>query len=277
MSTENINFNDHNNINQTVQTMASGDSSQIENKSNPMEGMGYYPMKGIELNPKNSMRSSMNEDPMKNLVLSTGAIIEQEIGMFGVAPALKYKVFIQSPMGFKYCFNCSYSNGCCSSELIIRHVTSPKVDPDISKEYLRAKSSSFCCLCRPTLEVRLADENKFIGKVREPFTCCNKEAEIYNEYGRLKYSIVGDCCQAGLCCKSKNPETKLRIVNGNEFVGEVNNINGTNGENIYKITFPSKATPEEKILIICASIFIDCQNPENDKTPKKKIKQQKKH
>lgn len=276
MSTENINFPDDNNINQTVQTMASGDSSQIDNKSNPMEGMGYNPMKGIMLNQKNSMRSTMNEDPMKELVISTGAIIQQEIEMLGVTSGHKYKVFIQSPKGLKYCLNCSCSSGCCSSELIIRHVSPLEVDTDISKEYLRAKSSSFCCLCRPTLEVRLADENKFIGKVREPFTCCNKEAEIYNEYDRLKYSIVGDCCQAGLCCKSKKAENKLRIVNGNGIVGIVTNINGTNGENIYKITFPSKATPEEKILIICASIFIDCQNPENDKTPKQKIEQQKK-
>ena len=59
-----------------------------------------------------------------------------------------------------------------------------------------------CCLCKPHIDVRLENEKKYIKKIREPFTCCDKDVEVYNELGELKYRIVGNCCQMCFCCGS---------------------------------------------------------------------------
>ena len=42
----------------------------------------------------------------------------------------------------------------------------------------------------------------------------------------------------------------------------------------YKISFPTKATPEEKMLLIVAGLLIDYQNFERDETPRKNIKKE---
>ncbi len=306
---------DANNTNQTLQTMGSGDPNQVSGPINPMMGMGYNPMmNGMNPNvpmggmgPMGAMPNMMMgygphnfmyvEDPMKELAISTGAIIRQQIEMLeavsGCETQNKYQVFVQSPMGLKYCFQCNERSGCCSRcccsndcrslEIVIRHVSPHEIDTDISKIFIRAhKSCSLCCCCRPTMDIRLAEDNKYLGKVREPFTCCDKDAEIYNEEGKLKYRIIGDCCQMGLCCGSsveKLAEIEFKIVQGNEVVGMMKKMRSSLGEyftkaDSYKISFPVNATPEEKMLFICAGLLIDYQNFENDETPKSNMKQQ---
>lgn len=262
----------------------------------PMGGMGYMPgMMGY--GPQNFMYC---EDPMKDLAISTGAIIRQQIEMFeaysGCETQNRYQVFIQSPMGLKYAFQCNERSGCCgrccgcstdcrSLEIVVRHVSSPaEIDADISKIFLRANKPCTlgCCCCRPYMDVKLAEENKYLGKVREPFTCCDKDAEIYDENGHLKYTISGDCCQFGLCCGSsaeKLAEIEFKITQNNEIVGMMKKMNASLGEyftkaDSYKISFPNKATPEEKMLFIIAGLLIDYQNFENNETPQNNRKQQ---
>ena len=160
------------------------------------------------------------EDPMKELNQCTGAIIRQEIEMFevysGCETQNRYQVFIQSPMGIKYAFQWNESSGCCSRcccsndcrslNIEIRHMTTGcEFDSDLAKIYSRAEkpcAMGCCCFCWPYIDVRLEKEQKYIGKVREPFTCCDRYAEIYNELGELKYRIVGNCCQMDFCCGS---------------------------------------------------------------------------
>ncbi len=144
-----------------------------------------------------------------------------------------------------------FSNDCRSLEIVIRHVSPNEVDTDISKIYIRAnKSCSPCCCCRPYMDIRLVEEHIYLGRVRESFICCDKDAEIYDSKGSLKYRIIGDCCQAGLCCGSsaeKIAEIKFKIVQGNEVVGMMKKMSATLGEyfaktDSYKISFPTKAT-----------------------------------
>ena len=42
----------------------------------------------------------------------------------------------------------------------------------------------------------------------------------------------------------------------------------------YKISFPTQAIPEEKMLLIVAGLLIDYQNFERDETPRKNIKKE---
>ena len=72
----------------------------------------------------------------------------------------------------------------------------------------------------------------------------------------------------------KIAEIEFKIVQGNEVVGMMKKMSASLGEyftkaDSYKISFPPKATPEEKMLFICAGLLIDYQNFERDETPKK--------
>ena len=258
---------------------------------NPMGmGMGMPGMMPYMYGPQNFMYC---EDPMKELAQCTGAIIRQEIEMFEVVTGCetqnRYQVFIQSPMGLKYAFKCSERSGCCSRVccsnqcrgliMEIRHIASAaEIDTDISKIFIRAEKPCACgclCCCRPYMDIKLQENKQKIGKVREPFTCCDNDAEVYDENNNLKYRIVGDCCQIGFCCGStaeKLVEIEFKIERNGEQVGMMKKMSSSLGEffskaDSYKISFPTDATPEEKMLLICAGLLIDYQYFEKDSTP----------
>ena len=137
MSTTNIKENEANNANQTFQTFASGDVPQNAGQANPMMGMGYYQMMGRmnPMGPIGQMPAGMMgygpqnfmyvDDSMKEFAISTGAIIRQEIEMHEAVSGCEtqniYQVFVQSPMGLKYCFKCNERSGCCAvdSQMIV--------------------------------------------------------------------------------------------------------------------------------------------------------------
>jgi hypothetical protein len=276
---------------------------------NPMMmGMNMNPMMMGPMNPMmGGMPGMMGfgpasfqycDEPMKELAQCTGAIIRQQIEMFEVITGCetqnRYQVFIQSPMGLKYAFQCNERSGCCSRcccsndcrslEIIVRHLTSAaEIDPDLAKIYMKAKKpcalACFCC-CRPSIDVVLVEENRFLGRVSEPFTCCDRDAEVYDASNNLIYRIEGDCCQIGFCCGSsaeKLVEIEFNILKNKEIVGMMKKMNASLGEyfskaDSYKIIFPKFASPEEKLLLIVAGLLIDYQNFEKDSTPKNNIK-----
>ena len=282
---------------------------------NPMAGMGMYPMMGMGMNPMmgmgmNPMMGGMPgmmgfgpanfqycEDPMKELVQCTGAIIRQEIEFFEVISGCetqnRYQVFLQSPMGLKYAFQCNEKSGCCSRcccpnncrslEIIIKHLTSAMEDPDLANIYIKAQKpcaiGCFCC-CRPYIDVVLHKDKKYLGKVSEPFTCCDRNAEVYDEFNQLRYRIVGDCCQTGLCCGSsaeKLTEIEFNILEGRKNVGLMKKMVASLGQyfskaDTYKIIYPKTATPQEKLLLIIAGLLIDYQNFEKNSTPEENAK-----
>ena len=275
------------------------------NQMNPMMNGSMNPMIGQMGYTQGMMGYGPNsfqycEDPMKELSICTGAIIKQEIEMLevysGCETQNRYQVLIQSPMGIKFAFQCNEKSGCCSRcccpndcrslEIIVRHLTSAaEWDTDLAKIFLRAEKPcalGCCCLCRPYMNVKLINENQYIGKVREPFTCCDRDVEIYNNSDQLKYRIVGDCCQLGFCCGSsaeKIIQIEFKILENNEIVGMMTKTNATLGEyftkaDSYKISFPNKATSEEKMLLIVAGLLIDYQNFEKDETPRQNLKKE---
>ena len=67
-------------------------------------------------------------------------------------------------------------------------------------------------------------------------------------------------------------EIEFKIIQNQEVVGMMKKITATMCENFtkadsYKISFPNKVTPEEKILLIVAGLLIDYQNFERDDIP----------
>ena len=233
------------------------------------------------------------EDPIAELAQCTGAILRQELEMYeiisGCETQNRYHVFLQSSMGIKYAFKCIERSGCCgrvcccndcrSIKVDIRHVKSANEDPDLATLFISAKKPcalNCCCFCRPQLNISLAKNNSYLGKIREPCTCCNIETEVYDKNKSLKYRIIGSCCQYGLCCGSsaeKIAEIQFKITKHGQTVGIMKKLTSSMGEyfskaDSYKISFPLDATPEDKILLICAGLLIDYQNFESNDTPK---------
>jgi len=42
--------------------------------------------------------------------------------------------------------------------------------------------------------------NQSIGKVVQPFSCCDKGLTVYNKKEELIYTVEGGCCQVGFWC-----------------------------------------------------------------------------
>ena len=243
--------------------------------------MGYGPQNFVYI-----------EDPMAELAQCTGAIIRQDVEMLEVITGCetqnRYNVFLQSNMGLKYAFSCRERSGCCGRNccsndcrtinIDIRHITSANIDPDIAKIFINAVKPCTCvccCFCRPELDISLASNNEYLGTIREPCQCCDITTEIYDKTHALKYEIRGDCCQIGLCCGSsveKIAEIQFNILRNGQNVGIMRKLSSSMGEyfskaDSYKITFPLDATPEDKMLLICAGLLIDYENFEGDETP----------
>lgn len=256
------------------------------NNTNAQMGFGYGPQAYIN-GPENFVYI---EDPLTELSQSSGAIIRQQPELLEMLTGFKtrnrYHVFLQTPMGLKYAFKCNERSGICTRccyapeqrplELIIRHIISfDQLDNNLAKVFIRAYkpfTMRCCCCCMPFMDVVFADNNQYLGRLTEPFACCNDDIDIYDSSENLRYEIVGDCCQFGLCC-GKSVE-KLSSINfdirqNGSLVGSIRKLSASFGEffssaNSYQIIFPPRATPEEKLIIIIAGLMIDYQFFERD-------------
>jgi hypothetical protein len=136
------------------------------------------------------------------------------------------------------------------------------------------KCTCYCCN-RPEMTGHLKSDDKKIGRVYEPWTCCDPRHEIYNEKEELRYVIVADCCQCGLCCRGwpcgKCSEAIFTIHKPNKDgsysvenkEGQIKKMfNGCVKEMIsdadnFELVFPVDATPYEKLMMIGAVLMID--------------------
>lgn len=232
------------------------------------------------------------QDPFTEIAQCTGAIIRQQPSLIqavtGCNTQNRYHVFLKSPMGLKYAFKCSERSDtcarcCCSAscrplEIIMRHVISmQELDTDLAKIFINVNKPcecGCCCMCRPHMDVKLADNGHFLGQIREPCTCCDIETDIYDKNGNFKYNIVGDCCQVGLCCGGsieKLSSIRFDIKYNGMSVGVIRKLSSSFGEffskaDSFEVVFPSMATPADKILLILATLMIDYQNFEKDES-----------
>ena len=129
-----------------------------------------------------------------------------------------------------------------------------------------------CCCCgRPYMECNFSDGTK-IGKVIEAYTCCDPLFHIYDENGKIKYSITCDCCQGSICCCCRHSNQEERY---SECLFEICEENGNvvghmkkhpsygmqmySNSDTYSIEFPKNASPLDKLLFIFSTILIDYQ------------------
>lgn len=229
------------------------------------------------------------EDPFTEIAQSYRAIIRQQPGLLeavtGCATQNRYHVFLQTPYGVKYAFKCNERSDtcarCCLSpssrplQIIMRHVISlQEYNTDLAKIFIsidKPCQCACCCMCRPYMDVRLADNGQKLGTIREPCTCCDIENQVIDANGNLRFEIHGDACQFGLCCGpagKKLANIYFDIRQNGMVVGSIRKLSSTIGEfftkaDSFEVIFPPKATPAERLLLIITTLMLDYQNFEN--------------
>ena len=154
------------------------------------------------------------QDPLAELENCKSAIIRQQPELFeaftGCETANRYHVFGQTPQGLKYLFKCKENSDffmrcfCPSNlrefDMDINHIVSQGgqiVAKTFAKAFKPFKCSCLCCN-RPIINVSVGDNS--IGTIKHLFTICDREFEVYDAKGKLKYIVNADCCQCGLLC-----------------------------------------------------------------------------
>ena len=231
-------------------------------------------------------------DPMAELNNCTSVIIKQQPelleAMTGCETANRYHVLGNVAGYFKYLFKCVERSSfcmrnCCPSNLrefdmdIYHAVASPitgNLQKVFAKAYKPCKVPCFCCN-RPEIIINLGADNKYIGKIKNMFTCCDPEFEVHNPLG-LKYLVRANCCQCGLLCANNfcgkmssatfeiyQPGTANVIATITKMCAQTAAEMVTDADS-YQISFPSGATAEDKLLLIALGLMIDYQYFETD-------------
>ena len=130
---------------------------------------------------------------------------------------------------------------------------------DFDKRLIDLKSNSEHSF-KPRIYIQNMENNIVLGTIQQPrvcpFCCSDANYEIYPRYGQKtipKYSITtkGTQCETLFNIFSN----ALRIYSGNILKRSFNR--DRKDYLFYDIDFPDDASPEEKVLIICATIGID--------------------
>jgi len=128
------------------------------------------------------------------------------------------------------------------------------------------------CFNRQEMQVNWIEkgQNKYLGKIVDPYDCCHYTFHVKDEDDKLVYKIVANCCQLGFMCP-QCPYSACQTINFEIKEGEGDNVVGTlvkTGKgycanmflpeyNNFKIEFPKSANWKHKALITTAAVFID--------------------
>eukprot|EP01133_Synstelium_polycarpum_P008011 gene8011-9411_t len=110
-----------------------------------------------------------------------------------------------------------------------------------------------------------AQPGKYLGRVKERFSCCLPVLNVFDETGAEVYRIIGECCG----CSNYNLSIRQGNGSGDEWgddgteVGEINKVwSGavkelfTDADNFY-IQFPPDANSSRKSLLLGALFLVD--------------------
>ena len=230
-------------------------------------------------------------NPLEELAISTGVLIRQQVQIIeqitGCESPNRYFVFSQSPQGgMKLLFKCKEYSGCCMRNccpadsrefnMLIKHINANTYyTNDFSNPFViinRPFKCTCCCLERPEMLCTFGDSKQPLGRIKQPFSCCDPLFSIYDNTGTLKYSIHANCCQCGLVCRNtfcgKLSGVIFNIYNSSNInsnpVGSIIKKVASGAELItsadsYQINFPPEASPNDKMLLIIAGLMVDYQ------------------
>ena len=261
--------------------------------SNPYQAQGYanQPMPPTAMPPVHfaGITYTYVLDPMQELALSPSVLIRQQPQFFeqisGCESPNRYFVFSQSPQtGFKMLFKCKEQSECCQRNccsasmrefvMDIKHIANAgALNENFQNSFVHVNKPfkcTCCCLERPEMIANYSANGELVGKVKQPFSCCDPIFTIYDNAGTMRYFIYADCCQCGLCCSgpcAKMSEVTFNIyrdANMGQSIGQIVKKIANFSELItsadsYQVNFPADARPNEKLLLIITALMIDYQ------------------
>ena len=261
--------------------------------SNPYQAQGYanQPMPPTAMPPVHfaGITYTYVLDPMQELALSPSVLIRQQPQFFeqisGCESPNRYFVFSQSPQtGFKMLFKCKEQSECCQRNccsasmrefvMDIKHIANAgALNENFQNSFVHVNKPfkcTCCCLERPEMIANYSANGELVGKVKQPFSCCDPIFTIYDNAGTMRYFIYADCCQCGLCCSgpcAKMSEVTFNIyrdANMGQPIGSIVKKIANFSELItsadsYQVNFPADARPNEKLLLIITGLMIDYQ------------------
>jgi hypothetical protein len=261
--------------------------------SNPYQAQGYanQPMPPTAMPPVHfaGITYTYVLDPMQELALSPSVLIRQQPQFFeqisGCESPNRYFVFSQSPQtGFKMLFKCKEQSECCQRNccsasmrefvMDIKHIANAgALNENFQNSFVHVNKPfkcTCCCLERPEMIANYSANGELVGKVKQPFSCCDPIFTIYDNAGTMRYYIYADCCQCGLCCSgpcAKMSEVTFNIyrdANMGQPIGSIVKKIANFSELItsadsYQVNFPADARPNEKLLLIITGLMIDYQ------------------
>ena len=155
----------------------------------------------------------------------------------------------------------------------IKHVKNDNyLDENYSAPYLHIRkpyTSNCCYLNSSEMLINFCSTHRALGRIKQPFTCCDPEFYIYDDSEAERFIIKADCCQCGLFCANnfcgKLSEVYFNIYNFRDRVascGQIIKKGASTREFVtsadsYEIIFPNDASPKDKLLLIIAGLFID--------------------
>ena len=139
---------------------------------------------------------------------------------------------------------------------------------------------------RPEMTGLDHEAEKPFWKIIDDWRCCDPSLMVYGEdTKRLKYKISGECCQAGIVCKSMKMcyEVKFCIFDANCKDEDPKNAVGSITRKIpnlaealftdadcFEVNLPENATVNEKLMIIGAVLMLDYTYFEDDSASEQK-------
>ena len=233
------------------------------------------------------------QDPIVLLSESQVAYVRQKPCLLEVVSGYDtqniYDVYSRNKDGnMVYLFKCKEDSGCCERmycrgdskpfKLLVKHITNPNViEEDFMNTYAvfdRPFKCTCCCLERPKMKGYYQSmEGKMFGSVSEPWTCYDPMFLIKDMNKEPHFQIRADCCQCGLLCRNscgKCSDIVFPIYPANcedydikNSIGMIKKVAGdfvqelvTEADN-FEVLFPQNASPEEKLLLIGATLMID--------------------
>lgn len=247
--------------------------------------IGYINFMGVQM--------QLVQDPMIVLAQSNVCYIKQSMDLLEILSGCempnRYNVFCKNSMTGQvtYLFRCKEESDMCTRlycrgdsrpfKMRMKHVVNPQMDDNFMNTFAtfdRPYKCTCCCLERPQLTGYYKTEQgpKF-GLIQEQCTLYDPHFDIFGLNGEKKYQVHADCCQCGLLCRGgcgSCSQVLFPIFKSNATSFDQNSSAGmikkvpnnllvellSNADN-FEIDFPGDATPEEKLMLIGATLMID--------------------
>ena len=131
---------------------------------------------------------------------------------------------------------------------------------------------SYLCLNRQEMKCSVFDsgEEKYLGKVVDPYDCVNFIFLIYNDIDRKEYSIEASCCQCYFWCRCPcegcdTVNFEIRDANNKNVLSDIvrkgsvvcGKNNKENRVDLMDISFPAGSDWRQRSLLMCTGIFLD--------------------